>query len=64
MPPIEENRGLDGGDHALTLPGGRTLGYAVHDDPTGLPIVNCHGGLVSGHDVSPPRTWRELVGCA
>ena len=41
------------GDHALTLPGGRTLTYAVYGDPMGSPILNCHGGLVSGHDVSP-----------
>jgi pimeloyl-ACP methyl ester carboxylesterase len=41
------------GDHTLTLPDGRTLGYSVHGDPDGLPVVNCHGGLVSGHDVSP-----------
>ncbi len=41
------------GDHILELPGGRTLGFTIYGDPAGLPVVNCHGGLVSGHDVSP-----------
>ena len=43
------------GDHSLTLPDGRTLGYAIYGDPVGLPVVNCHGGLVSAHDVL--RAW-------
>jgi hypothetical protein len=34
------------GDHTLTLADGRTLGYAIYGDPAGLPVVNCHGGLV------------------
>jgi pimeloyl-ACP methyl ester carboxylesterase len=41
------------GDHTLTLADGRTLGYAVYGDPAGRPVLICHGGLVSGHDVSP-----------
>ncbi len=41
------------GEHTLTLPDGRTLGYSIYGDPEGQPVVNCHGGLVSAHDVSP-----------
>ncbi len=52
------------GDHTLTLPDGRTLGYAVYGDPAGPPILNCHGGLVSGHDVSPAdEIARDLGLC-
>ena len=52
------------GDHTLTVPGGRTLSYAVYGDPTGPPVLNCHGGLVSGHDVSPAdETARDLGLC-
>lgn len=41
------------GDQKLVLPKGRTIGYSLYGDPTGTPVVNCHGGLVSGHDVGP-----------
>jgi pimeloyl-ACP methyl ester carboxylesterase len=41
------------GDHSLRLSDGRALGYSVYGDPNGSPVVNCHGGLVSGHDVAP-----------
>ena len=52
------------GDHTLTLSGGRTLSYAVYGDPAGSPVLNCHGGLVSGHDVSPAdEIARDLELC-
>lgn len=35
------------------LPDGRTVSYRVFGDPRGLPVVNCHGGLVSGLDAQP-----------
>ncbi len=50
------------GEHTLTLPDGRTLGYAVYGDPAGLPVVNCHGGLVSGHDISPSDVIARSMG--
>ena len=50
------------GDHSLTLPDGRTLGYAIYGDPVGLPVVNCHGGLVSAHDVSPADQMARALG--
>ena len=50
------------GDHTLTLPDSRTLGYATYGDPAGLPVVNCHGGLVSGHDVSPADEAARSLG--
>lgn len=52
---------LSCGDHILTLPDGRSLGYAVYGDPAGRPIVNCHGGLVSGHDVSPAHDFARAL---
>jgi pimeloyl-ACP methyl ester carboxylesterase len=49
------------GDHLLTLPSGRTIGYAIYGDPDGTTVLNCHGGLVSGHDVQPgDRDARAL----
>ena len=52
---------LSCGDHALALADGRTLGYSVFGDPAGLPVVNCHGGLVSGHDVSPAHELARAL---
>jgi pimeloyl-ACP methyl ester carboxylesterase len=52
------------GDHTLTVADGRTVGYAIYGDPAGRPVVNCHGGLVSGHDVSPAHELaRNLKLC-
>jgi pimeloyl-ACP methyl ester carboxylesterase len=50
------------GDHTLALTGGRTLGYAVYGDPGGTVVVNCHGGLVSGHDVAPATAAARRLG--
>jgi pimeloyl-ACP methyl ester carboxylesterase len=41
------------GDHTMNLPDGRTIAFAVYGDAEGAPVLNCHGGLVSGHDVGP-----------
>jgi pimeloyl-ACP methyl ester carboxylesterase len=53
------------GDHTLTLPGGRRIGYTLYGDEDGAAVVNCHGGLLSGHDVGPAadeaRARRLLV---
>lgn len=52
------------GDHLLVVDDGRTVGYSVYGDPAGRPVVNCHGGLVSGHDVAPAdAAARELGIC-
>jgi pimeloyl-ACP methyl ester carboxylesterase len=50
------------GDHAFTLPSGRTIGYAVRGDPAGMVVLNCHGGLVSGHDVDPADQHAQALG--
>jgi pimeloyl-ACP methyl ester carboxylesterase len=50
------------GDHSLALPDGRTLGYAIYGDPEGIPVLNCHGGLVSGHDVGPADQAARALG--
>ena len=40
---------------------GRRLGYATFGDPDGVPVLNCHGGLVSRNDVAPSdAVAREL----
>jgi pimeloyl-ACP methyl ester carboxylesterase len=50
------------GDHELTLPDGRRLGYTIYGDVGGTPVVNCHGGLVSGHDVGPADEDARALG--
>jgi pimeloyl-ACP methyl ester carboxylesterase len=53
---------LAAGDHVLTLAGGRRIGYSVYGDPVGPVVLNCHGGLVSGHDVGPADPHARLLG--
>ncbi|MHB1519005.1 MAG: alpha/beta fold hydrolase [Acidimicrobiales bacterium] len=50
------------GDHLLAVEGGRTVGYCIYGDPSGEPILNCHGGLVSGHDVAPADADARRLG--
>ena len=50
------------GDHGLALPDGRRIGYTLYGDERGMPVVNCHGGLVSGHDVSPADEEARALG--
>lgn len=51
-------------DHILTLADGRRLGYAVYGDPDGVPVLNCHGGLVNRADVAPAdAAARDLGVC-
>jgi pimeloyl-ACP methyl ester carboxylesterase len=59
--PIEGSVHLTCGDHTLTVADGRTLGYSIYGDPAGRPVVNCHGGLVSGHDVSPAHELARVL---
>jgi pimeloyl-ACP methyl ester carboxylesterase len=35
----------------VSLPGGRLLAYEEFGDPSGVPVINCHGGLTSRLDV-------------
>lgn len=53
---------LTPGDHTFTLPNGRCIGYSIYGDPAGAVVVNCHGGLVSGHDVSPADQLARAMG--
>lgn len=50
------------GDHSLDLPDGRTVGFTIYGDPAGSPVLNCHGGLVSGHDVGPADELARSMG--
>ncbi len=50
------------GDHLLSLSSGRSIGYSVYGDPSGAVVLNCHGGLVSGHDVGPADQCAEELG--
>jgi pimeloyl-ACP methyl ester carboxylesterase len=50
------------GDHTLDLSDGRTLGFAIYGDPAGAPVISCHGGLLSGHDVSPADRLAQSMG--
>lgn len=46
---------------SLTLPDGRTLAWREYGAPDGSPVVNNHGGLVCGQDISPAdAVAREL----
>ena len=50
------------GDHTLNLTDGRAVGFTTYGDPAGLPVINCHGGLLSGHDVSPADDPARSLG--
>jgi pimeloyl-ACP methyl ester carboxylesterase len=50
------------GDQVLVLPSGRRVGYRVYGDPSGKVVLNCHGGLVSGHDVAPAAANAGALG--
>jgi pimeloyl-ACP methyl ester carboxylesterase len=50
------------GDHSLNLPDGRIVGFTTYGDSTGSPVINCHGGLLSGHDVGPADTLARSLG--
>jgi pimeloyl-ACP methyl ester carboxylesterase len=53
---------LTRGDHTLELPDRRTIGFTIYGDPEGSPVLNCHGGLVSGHDVGPADQAARSLG--
>ncbi|HEX7444592.1 MAG TPA: alpha/beta hydrolase, partial [Acidimicrobiales bacterium] len=49
-------------DHVLTLGDGRRLGYTAYGDPEGLPVLNCHGGLLCRLDVEPADEAARRLG--
>ncbi len=46
----------------LDLPDGRRLCYAELGDPSGYPVLSCHGGLVSRLDVVPAHEAARRAG--
>lgn len=42
-----------GTDHELRLADGRRVAYSEFGDPGGVPVLNCHGGLMCRFDVEP-----------
>jgi pimeloyl-ACP methyl ester carboxylesterase len=50
------------GDQDLMLRNGRRIGYTLYGDAHGDPVLNCHGGLLSGHDVGPADEDARALG--
>jgi pimeloyl-ACP methyl ester carboxylesterase len=46
----------------VTLPDGRQLAYEEFGDPSGVPVINCHGGLTSRLDVLRCAPVAERAG--
>ncbi len=46
----------------VLLPDGRTVAVAEYGDPAGRPVVNCHGGIVSRHDIASADTAAAALG--
>ena len=49
-------------DHIIQLADGRRLGYAVYGDRDGLPVLNCHGGLLCRMDISGAAQEASRLG--
>ncbi len=49
-------------ERTLTLPDGRAVAVAEYGDPAGRPVVNCHGGIVSRHDVASAHGAAAALG--
>jgi pimeloyl-ACP methyl ester carboxylesterase len=47
---------------SVDIGNGRRLGYREFGDPAGRPIVNCHGGLVSGLDIAAFHDAARAIG--
>lgn len=48
-------------ERRLDLPDGRVIAVAEYGDPDGVPVVNCHGGLLCRHDIASAHdAAREL----
>ena len=53
---------IEVGDAVVTVRDGRRLGYAVYGDPTGSPILSCHGGLLCRLDASAADAAARALG--
>jgi pimeloyl-ACP methyl ester carboxylesterase len=49
-------------EQQVILTDGRALAYREYGDPDGTPVVNCHGGLLSGLDVAPFHDAARTLG--
>lgn len=47
---------------SLSLSDGRLMSYREYGDPQGSPVINCHGGLLSGCDIAPAHSAAERLG--
>ncbi len=47
---------------SVTLTDGRTLAYEQYGDPEGVPVLNCHGGLLCRLDVEPADAAARALG--
>jgi pimeloyl-ACP methyl ester carboxylesterase len=47
---------------AVTLRDGRKLAYEVYGDPTGYPVLSCHGGMSSRLDAAPANNAAVAKG--
>lgn len=52
----------EGAVRTVSLPDGRTLGYAEYGDPNGRPVVNCHGGLSCHLELEPADSAARAAG--
>jgi len=46
----------------IATPDGRLVAYREFGDPDGVPVVNCHGGLLCGLDVEPADSTGRRMG--
>lgn len=46
----------------LRLDDGRAVAYTVHGDPDGVPILNCHGGLMCRFEAAPADAAAKELG--
>ena len=46
----------------IATPDGRLVAYREFGDPDGVPVVNCHGGLLCGLDVEPADSTARRMG--
>lgn len=46
----------------VRLPDGRSVAYEEYGDPSGFPVLNCHGGLLCRLDVEPAASVARELG--
>lgn len=47
---------------SCTLADGRLMSYREYGDPLGVPVINCHGGLMCGSDIAPAHDAASELG--